>query len=122
MKAKYGYPEIKEMIYPTIFFLSSCGGFAKREYVGKMLREMFGVEEEDIKADKTNSGVPRWDLHLNDLRLEMIKPVLQKRNRRRHSVDRQILGMPTLPVYDCCATKPCAGNQKRTKNNKATKT
>lgn len=73
MKPEYGYPEIDKMIYPTIFFLSSCGGFSKREYIGKMLQEMFGIEDNDIKADKTHSGVPRWDLHLNDLRLEMIK-------------------------------------------------
>ena len=87
MKAKYGYPEIKEMIYPTIFFLSSCGGFAKREYVGKMLKEMFGVEEEDIKADKTNSGIQRWDLHLNDLRLEMIKQnILEEADEERRGI------------------------------------
>lgn len=62
---KTEYPDFEKMVYPTIFFLSSCGGFAKKDFVGQMLQEMFGIE--DIDADNS------WKQHLDDFCSEMIK-------------------------------------------------
>lgn len=67
------FPGLDNAVYPALFFIASWGGQVKRAHLAKMLQTMFNVSDENIKKNTTPSGVPQWDLWLNDLRLMMLK-------------------------------------------------
>ena len=84
------YPALQEMIYPTVFFLASCGGYARQELIKQLLQEIFAIENKNklnshfdalrqkmvddgyLLGASNNDG---WELSLNG-RIEFVKQMM----------------------------------------------